>query len=645
MCNESVTLPSSSTFKSIFFPAGEALQIQVPDYQRAFSWEEKQIDLFISDLKGCQEYGRGYYFGHFIVEDDENEKLWEVVDGQQRLTTFVLFLMVCRVLLPDGTHEAGTHEAYSLIERFLTVSYDRAALKAMNRSLKAALEMVKFDPKRPPSDSEIRELFDLHSVQPQEGSTHECFTRSQSRIALGLLRFHQAFEKMLDRNRIGEYIEVIMKAQCSCHRTNDKSVAVSIFELHNTRGVPLSTIEIVKAKLMKFVYDHGGPDKADKVVQIQNEFGQIYGMEEQLAVSSFRGKMSMEQLLRLHLRVVDDGSKNNRLDSPALNANGETLISYIETQLDYEDGDTAKRRDSASGVRYALGLAKEFAVSARIVSQDLPLWDDDEKLVGDVLILEQQLSCQMFLLICRRMQRVDRAILLLWERLLFTRDFHGMYYRLSYRDNFPALFASCGTDEGTFGNTIRRYVKDGFVERTKGLQSIVLKTLEDHKTRILSDTFHWWWKHKMIYAIYKYEVNEDKSIRDVMKGSPSVEHILPQSWEELRNEDQELKHMDEQAWESFRETINGCIGGLGNLLLITRSENSSVGNAHPFKKQYERNSGSYGEHNKNPDHWKSALGWQTMIQQRGEKLYNFMLENLVGELPTSGESSNQQLDS
>ena len=84
--------------------------------------------------------------------------------------------------------------------------------------------------------------------------------------------------------------------------------------MQNTRGIPLTTLEVIKAMLMKIVYDHGGEDRRSKVGQIQAEFGEIYGMEERLAVRSFRGEMTMEQLLRLHLRVVDDGTKNSAND-------------------------------------------------------------------------------------------------------------------------------------------------------------------------------------------------------------------------------------------------------------------------------------------------------------------------------------------
>ena len=618
-----------STFQSIFFDGDNAVPVCVPDYQRAFSWEQKQIELFLADLVKYQGVSKEYYFGHFIAENIGEH--WKIVDGQQRITTFVLFLMVCRVLSPSGAHAS----AYAMIHQFSTVSYDDEALKTICRNLGAFLEANgHFDEREPPSDEQI--IADL--------SLKGTFTRSQRRMVLALLRFHQAFQKgKLDRDKIAGYIAVVMKAHCSRHLTKDKSVAVNIFEMHNTRGIPLTTLEIIKAMLMKFVYDHGGEERESKVADIQAEFGEIYGMEERVAALSFRGEMTMEQLLRLHLRVVDDGTKKTAQDlhSPATNANADALVEYVDSRLHFMDANKAKPKDLRDGVQYALNLAKEFKKSVWIVSENLPAWDEEELLVGDVLILERELSCQFFLIICRCLERgqdkadgrIGNDTLLLWEKLLFTRDFHGKYHGKAYRDDFPILFASCGVDEEQITKVIKKYLADGFRpwDVTKGLQSIVDVYLKEHEERILNGAFDWW-KSKMIYAIYKYEISRDAKVREVMKGTISVEHILPQEWYWIRKEDEDLNGMSEAEWDAFHKKIDGCINGIGNLLLITPGENTSVSNKHPADKEYEKYcaGGSYEEHNRNREKWRTSKGWSYLIGVRGEKILKFMLETLVG---------------
>lgn len=626
------------TFKSLFFQIDAARPVRVPDYQRAYSWEQKQIQLFIADLEKYQGDGKGYYFGHFIAEDTGGH--WEIVDGQQRITTFVLFLMVCQILSPLDDHAS----AYSMISQFFTVSYDQKALETLKRipvELKAFLEANEhFDERKPPTDDQIKEALLLT----------ETFTRSQKRMVLALLRFHQAFQKGekkggLEPNKIAKYIDVVMNAHCSLHLPLDKSVAVNIFEMHNTRGVPLTTLEIVKAMLMKFVYDHGG----SKVEEIQQEFGEIYGMEEKLAIRSFRGEMTMEQILRLHLRVVDDGTKKIEKDfhSPPLNDDSDAIVSYVDSRLRFifiDGKKTELERPKDEAVGYAINLAKEFKKSVQIISELLPAWDKDDSLVGDVLILDRDLSCQFFLIICRHLafgdptceRRLGRPTLLLWEKLLFTRDFHGKYYNLKgARDNFPAFFASCQEGEEQITNLINEYLVDGFrPDLTKGgLQSIVVSYLRDNKPSILNRAFYWHpWKAKMIYVIYKYEISNGANIREVMKGKISVEHILPQEWVWIKDEDGYLVAMSIDEWDSFYKEIENCINGIGNLLLITPGENTSLGNNHPKDKEYEKycNGGSYKEHSQCREKWSLSKEWPHLINERGEKIFNFMLSTLVG---------------
>ena len=82
-----------TTIKKLFFEEG--IQFSIPSYQRAYSWEvdkdRKQVKQFILDIKE-QNPKKKYFLGHFLFEKDENydNKFW-VIDGQQRLTTVVIF--------------------------------------------------------------------------------------------------------------------------------------------------------------------------------------------------------------------------------------------------------------------------------------------------------------------------------------------------------------------------------------------------------------------------------------------------------------------------------------------------------------------------------------------------------------------------
>lgn len=601
------------TFETLFFSNGKAKKILIPDYQRAYSWAPEQVELFIKDLiqYGSKPNPKGYYFGHFIAETSNEH--WAIVDGQQRITTFVLFLIASRLHLQSG------HQALSLLDQFSTTTYDQQGFQTIQRNL-PAITCKWSNQSNPPPDEEICKNLQLDK---------NTFTRSQRKMVLAILAFNKAFEKGddgLNPVLVANYIDVVMNAQCSLHRTEDKSVAVNIFEMHNTRGVALTTLEVVKAMLMKYVYDQGGPDSQNKVEIIQKEFGEIYQMEELMAANSFRRELTMDQLLRLHLRIVDDGFKKLHKDfsAPFTNAQSKDLIQYVKEKL--------------QSVDYALNLAKELKRSMQIVCVTLPEWDKDAPLVGDVMILERDLSCQFFLLVCRMLTtsenevngRIGEKALELWERLLFTRDFHGQYHNLKgTRDDFPKLFEDLfnksntdGCNESHIESVLTGYVKNGFRhDRTIGrLQEIVSKSLEDYKASILQNAYSWW-KGKMIYIIYKYEVRMNPEIRRVMKNTISVEHILPQSWKEEWLTDS-LKDTNK---EDIIKNINKYVNGIGNLLLITHEENASLNDKHPSDKRYPYEGGSYKEHNDNSARWGKSETWPEIIKNRGEEIYAYML--------------------
>lgn len=114
-------------------------KIVVPTYQRAYSWDtplEKsdrntQTDVFLSDL---EEYSRSstnssYYFGHFLFEERNQE--FNVIDGQQRLTTIVIFLSALFTKLKAIRPLSEEEEIYfeDMVKRrnairFSTVDYD-----------------------------------------------------------------------------------------------------------------------------------------------------------------------------------------------------------------------------------------------------------------------------------------------------------------------------------------------------------------------------------------------------------------------------------------------------------------------------------------------------------------------------------------
>jgi hypothetical protein len=67
----------------------------VPDYQREYVWTEKEVQQLLDDVDEQLASGNSteYFVGMILVSPTDQRGHYEVIDGQQRLTTF--FLQLC----------------------------------------------------------------------------------------------------------------------------------------------------------------------------------------------------------------------------------------------------------------------------------------------------------------------------------------------------------------------------------------------------------------------------------------------------------------------------------------------------------------------------------------------------------------------
>ena len=67
-------------------------QLTIPFYQRAYVWSEDMVKIMLEDIDEQRKEGKKYLLGSLIIHIDGNQ--FEIVDGQQRLTTLDLVLQV-----------------------------------------------------------------------------------------------------------------------------------------------------------------------------------------------------------------------------------------------------------------------------------------------------------------------------------------------------------------------------------------------------------------------------------------------------------------------------------------------------------------------------------------------------------------------
>ncbi len=66
-------------------------QLKIPDYQRPYTWKKSTADTLFNDIYAAMKKNKDYRLGSLILHKEENG-FYNIVDGQQRLTTTALIL-------------------------------------------------------------------------------------------------------------------------------------------------------------------------------------------------------------------------------------------------------------------------------------------------------------------------------------------------------------------------------------------------------------------------------------------------------------------------------------------------------------------------------------------------------------------------
>lgn len=97
---EDVFKPQSLTIGALF--CNKDALYQIPRYQRPYSWGEDELSKLWDDLREAQLAEPNYFLGSIITaKPEEANNYLDIVDGQQRLTTLLILLCVCRDLYPE----------------------------------------------------------------------------------------------------------------------------------------------------------------------------------------------------------------------------------------------------------------------------------------------------------------------------------------------------------------------------------------------------------------------------------------------------------------------------------------------------------------------------------------------------------------
>ncbi len=264
---------------------GNGLTYCIPRFQRDYSWDDEHWEDLWADILGTlpADGEPAHYMGYLVLQTADN-RVFEVIDGQQRLTTLSLIVLagmrLLKKLADDGNDADNNRKRLDQLRATYIGYLDPVTLTTRN---KLSLNRN--------NDTYYRDyLVTLADHLPQRGfpaSTH------------AMRKAFEWFERRLRENvkvapdqgmALAQFIDTASdKLFFTVITVADELNAYKVFETLNARGVRLSATDLLKNYLFS-VLARGG-EKTDEIEQLERRWEAMVGR---------LGQESFPDFLRMH---------------------------------------------------------------------------------------------------------------------------------------------------------------------------------------------------------------------------------------------------------------------------------------------------------------------------------------------------------
>ncbi|WRF56390.1 DUF262 domain-containing protein [Helicobacter pylori] len=211
---------------------------QIPIYQRPYQWTEENCEKLLDDLFFNYEDDResDYFCGSLVlitISEDSKAKIYDVVDGQQRLSTFILLAKVLDTLYserldPERKSQVYLQESWS----------DRHEYKGKKKKKRLDFDLVGSSAKKDFQDT--LDFFDDLDASKGKNSYLKNAVCLKDYLEKKEIEDIDAFIEWLYSN------VVFITITCP-----DADKALRIFNVLNARGLALNATDIFKGELLK----------------------------------------------------------------------------------------------------------------------------------------------------------------------------------------------------------------------------------------------------------------------------------------------------------------------------------------------------------------------------------------------------------
>ncbi len=263
----------------------------IPDYQRPYRWETNTCDVLWNDLRNFYEEhkndNREYFLGSIVTcTDEDNPDYINIIDGQQRITSFLLLLRAFYYKLEKQNEESPDDEVSGLMSSI------EPCIWKINPMTKKVSDKKETHIKTLVATDDDKGVFDLIL------ETGEFGNKSNSYYARNYSYFLEQCDEYAKAHMSGwKGFCLFILSRCIVLPIEcvDLDSALTIFGTLNNRGLPLADSDIFKAELYKIQSETSKRDFANNWKEL----------EENVKRAGF----SLDDLFRFYMHI--DRAKHN----------------------------------------------------------------------------------------------------------------------------------------------------------------------------------------------------------------------------------------------------------------------------------------------------------------------------------------------
>lgn len=589
---------------------------RIPDYQRGYAWEDKQLNELWDDLDEIptvNEELKKHYTGTIYLEETnptETEKwlsgvkFYNVVDGQQRLTSISILLFELLKATEIGYAEKKKEK---LIETFVYESNMSGESKVYKFSYASTDKNFNFL---------IHSIFEDNKVVLNQGYLNQ-YTKNLA-FAKKFFQDKIATLENIQKNTLFKKITTSLQFDI---RTIEKDLDVqAVFETMNNRGKPLSTLEKLKNRLIYLSEKLRNPDEDKKALRkkINDAWGKIYTCLAQNPEQILDEDVFLSAHLSLY-RKPKESTFSEKI------AEEKVFQMFCNKPEKYDLDESGGKEDPIT-----FNKIDDYILQ---LSQLAPIWykihNSESQLIKRILTLNSSKDIKIFLtsiLYRTNDQSIIQNTLQNLEKILF-------------RNRIPGIGIMDERTTASWARDIYNEEDDilGINQKQIDLLNmpvVIPNIIQSFKYLFTYERgakgFHRWGNLK--YFLFEYEqhlktiareTNDKVTIDDFFETT--IEHIIPQHfWDNWQIEVNSVTDgIEDDKIEQARKVL---INTLGNLTILKNGKNSSLGNKSWTDKKERFRTGSYNEIDIS-----KHINWsKDKIAQRGKEMLKFLESKIKG---------------